>query len=177
MPADAGADAAAAARAWLLDPVIQEARRGEVLERELENWKGSWVSTYIDDRRQAVGVVFHTDFSDYDAIVAKLEPVMAPLKVVLRPACYSRQQIDEARRVIESGEWHPRGKGPMASYFDAEFSRFAVTIDESAPEVADALRQRLGKLVSVTLGQVGKRTIGTRTPLPTRSKPTKEKPP
>jgi hypothetical protein len=41
----------------------------------------------------------------------------------------------------------------MGSWLDASFSGYRVVIDDSAPEVADALQQRLGERVRVTLGK------------------------
>jgi hypothetical protein len=140
---------------WLSDPEIQAKRPGEAIERELENWRASVAGTYLDDQRRALGVVLHRDFADYDALRQKLEPISAPLKVVLRPACYSRKEIEEARRIIEEKEWHPRAKATwMLSHFDASISAFSVSVDESTPEVAKALEQRLGKLVRTRLDKL-----------------------
>lgn len=140
---------------WLSDPEIQAKRPGEALERELENWKASVAGTYLDDHRRALGIVLHRDFADYDALQQKLEPISGPLKVVLRPACYSRKEIENARRVIDAKEWHARAKDTwMISHFDASISAFSVSVDDSTPEVAKALEQRLGKLVRTRLGKM-----------------------
>lgn len=131
---------------WLSDPEIQAKRPGEAIERELERWKASAAGTYLDDARRAFGVVLHQDFTDYEALRSKLEPISAPLRVVLRPACYSRQAIDDARRVLMDRKWHPRAsETKFVFYFDASTSAFSVGIADA--EVAKALDDRLDKLV------------------------------
>lgn len=99
-------------------------------------------------------MVFHTNFTAYDEVRSKLQAVIAPLPVVLRPACYPPEQIAAAREILEKADWHPRAKSfRMASHLDPSFSGFVVTIDESAPDVATALEQRLGPLVESRLGK------------------------
>jgi len=150
---DGGKDPAATpTEKWLSDPEIQAKRPGEAIERELVNWKPFVAGTYLDNRRRAMGIVMHQDFADYDGIRQKLEALNGPLKIVLRPACHPRQTIDEARRVLDLKDWHPRAKAiPMLWHFDAGISAFSVTVDDSAPEVAQALEQRLGDLVRTRL--------------------------
>ena len=139
---------------WLSDPQIHAKRPGVAIERELENWKASVAGTYLDDDRRAFGIVLDRDFADYDGLRRKLEP-SAVLRVVLRPACHSRAEIESARRVLENREWHPRASSTSIVYhFDASISAFAVGVADSQPEVAKVLEQRLGKLVRTHLNQV-----------------------
>jgi hypothetical protein len=149
---DGAASSAAPSHAWLDEPGVREA--AATLEQELsayEAWRLGW---YPDHVRHAVVVVFHTDFSAYEDVRQKLERAVAPLPVVLRPACYPRERIDAARQTLERAEWHPRAKAfRMASHLDPSISGFSVTIDSSVPEVAQALEQRLGPLVRVRLGK------------------------
>jgi hypothetical protein len=99
-------------------------------------------------------VVFHTDFRAYQELRGKLERTIAPLPVVLRPACYPRERIEAARQLLERADWHPRARAfRLASHLDPSISGFVVTIDSSAPDVAQALEQRLGPLVRVRLGK------------------------
>ncbi len=140
--------------AWLEDAEIQRKQPGAAVARELENWKGKYFGTYLDDDRQALVIVLHTDFADYDTLRQKLEALASPMKLVLRPACHSRQRLDEADVVISKMEWHPRAKlVPMVVRPDASFSGYAVSIDDSAPEVATALEERLGDVVRTQLGK------------------------
>lgn len=142
----------APSHAWLDKPGARE--RGAVLQQELAPYASSTLGFYPDDVLQAVVVVFHTNFKAYDEVRRKLEAVVSPLPVVLRPACYPPERIADARETLERADWHPRAKSfRMASHLDPSFSGFVVTIDASAPEVATALEQRLGPLVKVRLGK------------------------
>jgi hypothetical protein len=137
---------------WFTAPATQPQRR-DAVEREIENWKSSVAGTYLDDNRRAFVIVLHSDFAHYDGLRQKLEPISPPLKVVLRPACYSRQRIDEARSLLQERSWHPQAASArFAMHFDARFSAFAVGFENTAPEVAEALEQRLGQLVRVNRG-------------------------
>ena len=107
--------------------------------------------TYLDDQLRAFVVVLHSDFADYERLRLKLEPISPPLKVVLRPVCYPRERIEEARAVLMARSWHTRASAVRTVWhFDARFSAFSVGFEEAAPEVVAALQQRLGKLVSVS---------------------------
>jgi hypothetical protein len=142
--------AAPSTETWFANPATQPQRRDDI-ERELENWGGAVAGTYLDDALRAFVIVLHADFVDYDGLRQKLEPISPPLKVVLRPACYSRSRIEEARRVLEDKAWHPQaGASQGAWIFDARFSAFSVGL-ETSPEVAKALRERLGPLAQVSL--------------------------
>jgi len=142
----------AQSRTWLDKPGVRE--RGAALQQELTPYASETLGWYPDHVRQAVVVVFHTTFTAYEEVRRKLERVVSPLAVVLRPACYPPERIAAAREVLERADWHPRAKSfRVASHLDPSFSGFVVTIDESAPDVAAALEQRLGPLVEVRLGK------------------------
>jgi len=149
---DPPASSSASRHAWLDEPGVREA--AGTLERALSAYAAWKLGFYPDDDRKAVVVVFHTDFSAYEELRGKLERTLAPLPVVLRPACYPRERIDAARQTLERADWHPRAKAfRMAAHLDPASSGFVVTIDSSAPDVAQALEQRLGPLVRVRLGK------------------------
>ena len=133
-------------------PTSYAAPEGPAIERELQDWKAFIAGTDRDEQRDAMIVLLHQDFADYDGLERKLERVCGPHKIVLRPACHSRRSIEDARRVLDARDWHPQAKStPMAWTFDTTFSGFSVSVDSSAPEVAKALEQRLGKLVRTRL--------------------------
>ena len=133
-------------------PTSYAAPEGPAIERELQDWKAFIAGTDRDEQRDAMIVLLHQDFADYDGLKQKLERVCGAQKIVLRPACHSRKSIEDARRVLDERDWHPDAKStPMAWHFDARFSAFSVSVDDSAPEVAKALEQRLGKLVRTRL--------------------------
>ena len=137
---------------WLAERVVQD--RAQVLERELARWKNAWLGTYADDDGRAFVVVFHTDFADYETVRRRLETVMPPVRVVLRPACHSRERIAEAERILDERTFHPKAKSVnMLFYLDASFSGYSVSVDDS--EVRQALERRLGKLGNVKLGSPG----------------------
>jgi hypothetical protein len=149
--ADGGA-ARAPKPSFLADPVIQQ--RVEVLARELEAAGHPQLGTYSDPVERAAVVVLPQAFTGYAALRERLAARVLPLRVVLRPACYPREKIDEAQRVIAEQNWHPRAKEvAIAGHFDPAFSGYTVTVHESAPEVASALAERLGPLVRVRLGK------------------------
>ncbi len=142
----------AASHAWLAESATQQ--RVLALNETLREAGGQELGLYPDHRNQTVVIVFPTTFKDYEAMRQRLAPRVFPLKVVLRPACFTPEQIEEARKVVHDLEWHPRAKHvPNAGHFDASVSAFVITIHDSAPEVAAALEKRLGPLVRVRLGK------------------------
>lgn len=142
----------AASHTWLAEPATQQ--RVAVLNETLREAGGQELGLYPDHPNQTIAVVFPTTFKDYEAMRKRLAPRVFPLKVVLRPACFTPEQIEEARKVVHDLDWHPRAKKvPSAGHFDASSSAFIVTIHDSAPEVAAALKKRLGPLVRVRLGK------------------------
>lgn len=138
--------------AWLKAPEIQ--RSVFVLNAALQGFESSNIGTTLDHGRHAVIVVFHADFHDWARIRQRLVGRIAPLEVVLQPSCYPRAKLAEAEQVLKEQAWHPKAKATrMGFWLDASFSGYRVVIDDSAPEVAEALRQRLGELVRVSLGK------------------------
>jgi hypothetical protein len=141
--------------AWLKAPEMQ--RGMYEVSKALQGLESSALGTTLDHERRAMIVVFQQDFHDWARIRQRLAGRVAPLEVVLQPSCYPRAQLDEAKRVITEQAWHPKANGiRMGVLSDASFSGYRVIIHDSFPEVAEALRQRLGGLVHVTLGKPGR---------------------
>lgn len=114
----------------------------------------SQIGTFIDDREKRFVVVMHTDFREYAAAQRAVAGKVKSLDEVLAPGCHTRGEIAEAERVLLERAWHPAAKETsMAFSMAPAFSGFDVVFDESAPEVAEALRERLGALVYVSLGK------------------------
>lgn len=138
--------------AWLKAPDIQ--RAVHALNAALQGLENANIGSTLDNERRAVVVVFHSDFRDWKQVRERLVGRIAPLEVVLQPSCRSRAELAEAEQIIKEQAWHPKAKGiRMGSWLDASFSGYRVVIDDSAPEVADALQQRLGERVRVSLGK------------------------
>jgi hypothetical protein len=137
---------------WLEDKTIQLSARE--LEQGLEPVRHWVVGRYTEHAQRGVVVVIQTDFAGYEDVAKRLATKVAPLRLVLRPACHSRSELEEAQHVIVSMDWHPHAKEyTTAWYLDAELSRYIVTVDSRVPEVAQALRVRLGELVEVRAGR------------------------
>lgn len=70
-------------------------------------------------------------------------------RVRVQAGCHTAEELSDAARVLDARTWHPRAR--QTSYsgrLDARTSTFLVTIPKG--EVADALKARLGDLVSIT---------------------------
>lgn len=138
--------------AWLKTPDIQ--RSVFAVNSALQGFERANIGQTLDHERHAVIVVFHSDFRDYDRVRQRLVGHVAPLEVVLQPSCYPRAKLAEVEQVLLEGSWHPKAKDvPKGFWLDASFSGYRVTIDDSAPDVAEALKQRFGDLVRVSLGK------------------------
>jgi hypothetical protein len=141
--------------AWLDTPEIQ--RSMFAVTTSLQGFASASIGTTVDHERRAVIVVFHTDFHDWARIRQRLVGRVAPLEVVLQPSCYPRAMLAEAEQLILAQAWHPDAMGiKMGFRLDASFSGYRVVIDDTKPEAAEALQQRLGKLVRVSLGKPGR---------------------
>lgn len=139
----------------LSSPEIQQSV--SVLNRALQDVERSSLGTTLDNERRAIIVVFHTDFQDYDGIQKRLVGQIAPLHVVLQPSCHARAKLAEVEQALLDGSWHPKAKDTRrGSWLDPSFSGYRVTIDDSAPDVAEALQHRFGDLVRVALGKPGR---------------------
>ncbi|MGQ0845098.1 MAG: hypothetical protein ACT4QF_13295 [Sporichthyaceae bacterium] len=75
-------------------------------------------------------------------------------------ACNSTADLLEAVEVLRAADWHPRAKLAHSGHeLNAADSTFHVYIDDA--EVSEALKKRLGKLVTVVDGRIGP-SAGTR---------------
>jgi hypothetical protein len=151
----ASAEAVAAARPnhpWLSPPALQAKLR--VLEEELKPYEPSLIGVTFENEPQTAIVVLYPDFTAYEELQAKLAPRVKPLPVALRPGCHTSQQLAEALTILQGRAWHPKaGNTPTGWHLDVASSAYAVVVEDSAPEVAEALRQKLGDRVHVTLGK------------------------
>jgi sirohydrochlorin ferrochelatase len=159
----ADADAEAAARPnhpWLSDAILQEKLR--VLDEELKPYAPSLIGvTFENDPKTAV-VVLYPSFTAYEELQAKLAPRVKPLPVVLRPGCHTSEQLAEALAILQGRAWHPKASNtPTGWHLDVASSSYAVVVDASAPEVAEALREKLGDRAVVTLGKPRRNALDT----------------
>jgi hypothetical protein len=111
------------------------------------------VGTVIDHAQKRLVVVVEPEFKDWAIVPGKLSPAPT-IDLTMRPACHGRAERDRAEATLEQRSWHPRASNTPVSWSpDASIAGYSVTVDDSAPEVAAALEQKLGKLVRVKLGK------------------------
>jgi hypothetical protein len=145
----------ASQEAWRKAPEAE--RNLHALNTALHDLEHALVGIALDHERRAAIVVFHTDFEDYESVRQRLVGRIAPLEVVLQPSCYARAKLADVEQLLLQGSWHPKAKDTRRGFWlDASFSGYRVTVDDSAPEVADALKQALGEQVRVSLGKPGR---------------------
>lgn len=138
--------------AFLKQPRVQRAvfAIGEAIARH----QSSYIDTLFDPLQKRVVIVLHTDFSEYQALQQDLARKVIAVDVELSPACRTRDELARAERVLTERQWHPKAQEtPMAWWLEGAFSAFSVVIEESAPDVAEALERKLGPLVRVSLGR------------------------
>jgi hypothetical protein len=141
---------------WLREEAIQ--RGVYALAAELKPFEAEMIGTTIDYEAEMMVVVFHTTFRDYETVRTRLLDKLGPLQVALRPACHSREQIAEAEAGLSRRDFHPRAASVALSYnLDPAFAGFSVMVQESAPEVAEAVKQRFGPMVRVSMGSLNRR--------------------
>jgi sirohydrochlorin ferrochelatase len=154
---------------WLADKAVQEKLR--VLDEELKPHAASLIGITFEDEPRTAVVVLYPGFTAYADLQAKLAPRVKPLPVVLRPGCHTAEALAEALEVLRARDWHPKaGTTPVGWHLDAASSAYAVVVDDSAPEVAEALRNRLDDRVLVTLGKPRRHALGAATST-SRSRP------
>jgi len=137
---------------WLSNTTMQN--RVNVLQDVLEAHQSNHVGTlFRDDPKRAI-VVMHRDFTQFEALQLQLAKRVAPLEVEVRTGCRERKEIDAAFEVLQARNWHPSANKTAAGWhLDPGFAGYRVYVDDAAPEVAEALRQRLGDLALVKLGK------------------------
>jgi hypothetical protein len=98
---------------------------------------------------------------------ANLAQSVRPLAVALRPSCRTSEELSQARAVLQARAWHPKANNtPVGWHLDAAYSSYVVVVDDSAPEVAEALREKLGNRVLVSLGKPRRHALGATTAAP-----------
>jgi hypothetical protein len=138
--------------AWLAAPEAQQ--RVTRLNADLEGLTPPSVGLAFDDTSRTIILVLAAPYESYRGLAQRLQRLVSPMRIALRPSCHSPAQMEHAKRVLEGRQWHPKASvTPMAWYLDPSFAGYRVTIDDSAPEVRDALQRQLGSLVQTELGK------------------------
>ena len=114
----------------------------------------------VDHRTQEIVIVIDparrdrtTVERDLSRVADRARGVAAGPKVRVQAGCSSSADLLDASRVLSARDWHPRAaQATYMSYLDPADSRFHVDVDKAYPDVADALRTRLGDRADVTLG-------------------------
>jgi hypothetical protein len=134
---------------WLDNEPAQAAllRINEVLDRH----PGSFFGYYGDHFLQAVVVTVEPAEAEPLRFLPELEDAAgSALRVIFRPACRSRADLEVVRVVLEAREWHPNaGSINFGSYIDASNSRLVVSLPSDATAEAATLHTRFGDLVYV----------------------------
>jgi hypothetical protein len=137
---------------WLADGAVQKKLR--VLEQQLKPVAASLVGITFEDESKTAIAVLYPSFDGYEGLQRQLAARIGPLNVALRPSCHSERELATAHAVLQARDWHPKaGATPVGWHLEAAYSAYVVTVDDSAPEVAQALRERLGDLAVVSLGK------------------------
>jgi hypothetical protein len=125
-----------------------------VLGDELEPYGAALIGITFDDVNQVAIIVLQSDFADYDPLRSRLLERTAGLSVALRPGCFSREELSAGRQRLEARDFHPNAKDVAIAWgLDPAFSGYSVTVADSAPEIAQALRDQLGPIVRVKLNK------------------------
>lgn len=137
---------------WLNDELIQQ--RLVTLDEVLRAYEADHVGTLFGNDPKRAIVVMHQDFTRFEDLQLELSERIAPLNVELRRGCHPRQDFVAAGELLKARNWHPQAPNAAVSwYVDPGFTGYVVVVDNTLPDVAQALTQRLGELVVVKLGK------------------------
>lgn len=134
---------------WLANDAAQAAvdRINDVSARHVNSIFGS----YSDHFLQAIVVTIEPTVTNPDHLLTELEQAAgADLRVIARPACRSRVELERAREALLGRNWHPRaGSLNWGAYIDASNSRLVVDLPVEATDEAATLRARFGDVVEL----------------------------
>jgi hypothetical protein len=107
----------------------------------------------VPDYPHAMTVIVDPGLPDKALLEPALREAAGPdLDVRLRDGCHTAAELVEARAVVSAATYHPdAGDTARLSGIDARTSSVRVTVDDDRPDVADALRDRLGDRVTIEL--------------------------
>jgi hypothetical protein len=126
----------------------------------LDSLRGGIIGRTVDHRTQEIVVVIDPARHDRIALQRDLSRVADGArgattgpKVRVQAGCSSSADLLDASRILTARDWHPLAAHvAYMSHLDPADSRFHVDVDKAYPEVAEALRGRLGDRADVTLG-------------------------
>lgn len=124
--------------------------------------RSSLIGTTVDPATRSIVVVIDPALPGREALSQALSGVAVRARgagfaagptVRVQAACHTSAQLLDANRVLMARDWHPDArKAPVGFYMDPADATFHVTVDTRYPDVATALRDRLGDVVTVALG-------------------------
>jgi hypothetical protein len=158
---------------WLASPAAQRVVEalGAELDRPataaaagkpdgLDSLREGIIGRTVDHRTKEIVVVIDSSRHDRVTLGRDLSRVAdrargttAGPKVRVQAGCSSAAALLDAHRILTARDWHPQAaRATYSSYLDPADSRFHIEVDKAYPDVADALRARLGDRGEVVLG-------------------------
>lgn len=113
-----------------------------------------------DHHAQELVLVVDEAFIDVDQTEKWLKSKMPAnsLNVRVGVSCHSASNLRNAQEMLRAAQWHPdAAAADYGFHIDAHTSTISVTFDAGDTDIAQALKDRLGDLVSVEFGDVGPR--------------------
>lgn len=114
------------------------------------------IGTAIDYSTQSMVVVVDPAQVNVSVAAQRLATAAAAgVKYRVQAGCASAADLAKAEKVLYDRTWHPAAASASFSYhLDPADSTYHVTIDDQDHALVDALRRKLGRLVTVTSGGV-----------------------
>lgn len=108
----------------------------------------------VPDYPRALAVVVDPALLDRAILEPRLRAAGAPgIEVRVHDGCHTTAALREAQNVLEKADWHPAAPDAAWGYsLDPHSATWIVSIDDKRPDVADALRERLGHRVTIMFG-------------------------
>jgi hypothetical protein len=121
------------------------------------------IGAALDHHAQQFVVVIDPGFADRGRLQEALERAAtrggkSKSFVRVMVGCNSAERLRDAESVIAARAWHPRAaEAPFGYGLDAHTSTYVATFNPEDSDVADALKARLGDLVTIEYGDLSRR--------------------
>ena len=131
----------------------------------LASVRSGLIGLTVDHSTQSIVAMVDPALPNRDALSQALSGVVdrargaaaAGPRIRVQSACHSTAEILYADKVLRARDWHPDVRtASIGGYLDPADATFHVTVDPGHPDVATALKGKLGDLVTVTLDDTGR---------------------